>query len=165
MNKENNRILGKRVSQSLSDDLSNEIADEAVNILRNADCISEAELQVFRSAFIQQLKVLNVEKDFSEIVEDAIDKVASKVSILRNNLELTKKELANIAGVERRTVSRIEKGKNTDATTLLQILTAMGYTLEVVPYAAKFKMNIEVLPISGNQSDKKRLGAYIDKMK
>lgn len=42
-------------------------------------------------------------------------------------------ELARQTGVSRNTLHRIERGEDCSASTLLRLLTAMGYTLDILP--------------------------------
>ncbi len=51
----------------------------------------------------------------------------------RRSLGLTQQDLADLAGVQRQTIGRIESGSGGDVPTLLEVCDALGLSIEVVP--------------------------------
>ncbi len=72
-----------------------------------------------------------------------VEQLGSFIKMARLNLNKTQQEIANIAGIDRTTVSLIENGKGGNILTFIQLLRAV----DQLPLLTHFKMYDQISPI------------------
>ncbi len=75
-------------------------------------------------------------------IQEIINEMGERLSLMRKNKGLTQKELANNIGVNSNTIYRLENGKNISVDTLIKLLYFFDLEerfIEVIPNFEAFK--------------------------